>query len=493
MKKQLVNTLFWAVIGLILFQACQEDPIFPDPGFEISDQRVEIRRDTADFYDIKFKMNVPNGVDNIELLNATDYMVLDDISGYEGKTKFDFNYRVDLTPFPQDTVLNYIIKVIDQDRRSTNQGIRMDVKGFSKPEIRLVGGTNISVAAPAFVVKGIASAGLNTIETISISFEGKEQYHYEAPEGELVYEKIIKELIFLGNLDANKEYYLDIVITDDIGQTSTTTITVRKNDTIKKPVKVNYLDSGLNTGVISIEFSYDANNELSALDYRFQSGTNYHSEYSYNSLNMLDTLKYRSYASDGTYSRDTYYYYNYEPGTKKLISIESQEFDNIDGNISIGNIDTERSEFVYDATGTKVLSFRRSNTVSNIYYSDPFNLGENIYGEYWQTESIMSATRNDYRQHRTDYDPVLIPTYTESIPPFEAPTGVMFSLYNDLFWHKYMMTRTVATDENTTRDLRAPAYTYETDADGNITSIVKTYTGGGSQYEGRTVTYSFFY
>ncbi|WP_053975847.1 hypothetical protein [Mangrovimonas xylaniphaga] len=495
MKKNLLNILFLGTIGLLLFQACQNDPEFPDPGFEIEDQRVEVRRDTADYYDINIKMNVPNGVETIDILNATDYSILDIVDGYSGKTKFDFNYRVDLTPFETDTVLNYIIKVVDKDQRSFNQGIRIDVKGFSYPEIKLVGGTNISVAAPAFVLKGIATAGLNYIETITISFEGEEQYRFTGSAGDPVHEKTIKELVFLGNLEPGLEYNIDIFIADDKGQSSTTTVVVKKNESIKKPSKINMLDSGLSIGVVNIELNYDENDNLTQLDYKFPSGANYHSEYHYNELNMVDTLLYRSYASDGTYPRDIYYYYNYEPSTTKLTTIESQEFEyDNNGNTSEGNIDLERSEFVYDETG-KVLSFKRSNIVSNIYYSDPFNLGENIYGEYWQLESYMSNSRDAYRQHREDYDPVLIPTFTESLPPFIAPSSTMLPLFNDLFWHKYMMTKTVVTDPTSTQgaNLRQPAYTYEADADGNITSIVKTYTSGGYQWEGRTVTYSFFY
>ena len=136
MKMKYIYSAVLGLLGLAMFQACQSDPVFPDPGFEIGDQRVEVRRDTADYYDISFKMNVPNGVDHIDLLDATDYTLLDEIDEFNGKTNFDFNYRVDLTEFEKDTVLNYIIKVVDKDARSTNRGIRIDVKGFSFPEIR---------------------------------------------------------------------------------------------------------------------------------------------------------------------------------------------------------------------------------------------------------------------------------------------------------------------------------------------------------------------
>lgn len=57
-----------------------------------------------------------------------------------------------------------------------------------------------------------------------------------------------------------------------------------------------------------------------------------------------------------------------------------------------------------------------------------------------------------------------------------------------------MMTKTVPTDPTYTGTfLREPSFTYETDDEGNIISILKTYTSGGSQFEGKTERYTFFY
>lgn len=181
MTKNFKYIFFVGILGMIFFQACQNDPVFPDPGFEIGDQRVEVRRDTADFYNINIDMNVPNGVELIELLNAVDFNVEDEIHDYDGKRKFNFNYSIDLRSFEEDTVLNYIIKVTDKDKRSFNQGIRIQVRRKSFPEILLVGGTDLAVAAPAYVVKGIVSTGLNAIQSVQILYEGNEQFYYEPP------------------------------------------------------------------------------------------------------------------------------------------------------------------------------------------------------------------------------------------------------------------------------------------------------------------------
>jgi len=152
--KKIFYTIGFGILAMLLFHACQTDPTFPDPGLEIGDQRVEVRRDTADYYKINMKMKVPNGVKVIEILDATTLKPFVQIHDYDGQKNFDFNYNVDLRSYLKDTVLNYIVKVTDNDMRTFNQGIRISVKAFSFPEIKLVGGTNIAVAAPSYYVKG---------------------------------------------------------------------------------------------------------------------------------------------------------------------------------------------------------------------------------------------------------------------------------------------------------------------------------------------------
>lgn len=437
-------------------------------------------------------MDVPNQVKEILLLDALDYSLLETINEYNNKTKFDFNYRVDLTSFDKDTVLNYIIKVTDKDARSFNRGIRISVKRFSFPEIKLIGGSSIALAAPAYNVKGKISTGLNLISSVKVLFEGEEQYSFVPQAGEELHEMDLKALVFLGDLDPSQQYTIDIVIADNMGQESTTNITVRKSEFVKKPYRINYLNtSGI---IIHIEPTYNEDGNIVAFDYKWtNNGNNYRNEFHYNDQKMIDTVLYRSLDADGNYSRDWYTYINYVEGTKQISTIESQSFEYDGGNVSVGSVDVEASSFVYTPEGT-VSSFRTSSTVSNVYYSDPFNLGESVFGEYWQLASYMTNNASR-RQHREEYDPILIPTFIEGLPPFyDYNSSVFLNVFNDIFWHKYMMTKTVPTDPTYTGTfLREPSFTYETDDEGNIISILKTYTSGGSQFEGKTERYTFFY
>ncbi|WP_143953977.1 hypothetical protein [Robertkochia solimangrovi] len=492
MKNNILYQMVVLVIGLVTFQACQNDPAFPDPNFEITDQRVEVRRDTADSYTISMEMDVPNKVQNISILDGMDYSVIENITSYNRETKFQFNYQVDLTPFEKDTVLNYIVKVLDQDERSFNQGIRIDVKGFSYPEIKLVGGTSIAPVAPAYVVKGLVTTGLNTIKTVKVSFDGEEQYAYiPEAEADTLHQMSLKQLVFLGELQEGINYDLDIFIEDDKGQSSLTTINVSKGSEIKKPTRINYLNAS--DALIKIDLEYDAEEKIIGFDYIWENGQNYRNEFSYNDLNMVDTLKYSNYNSSGLLSSISYLYFNYLPGTTQLESIESKYYDyDDDGNVTEDDLEVEAYNFEYDTDGN-VLSFYTNSKVSNIYYSDPFNLGESIYGEYFQSTSYFGSN-TQRRQHREDYDPVLIPTFMEGLPPFAVPTSSMLDVYSELFWNKYMMTRTVPSDPSySSTYLREPAFSYETDDTGNITVINRINTSGGYNYEGKTSTYNFFY
>ncbi|WP_066220081.1 hypothetical protein [Formosa haliotis] len=494
MKKSLITTLLFGTLAVLLFQACQDDPEFPDPGFELTDQRVEVRRDTVDFYNVHMTMKVPNKVEHIEVLDGLDYELLETINEYDGQTNFDFDYLVDLTEIDTDSVLNYIIKVTDQDNRSFNRGIRISVKGFSYPEIDLVGGTEVAVAAPAYSVKGTISTGLNTIESVRVVFEDEVQYSYDVISGEELHEMDINAIVFLGNLDPNLLYPIDIIIEDSAGQVSTTTVNVRKSDTLSRPYRILYK----NTSDIqnTIDFVYDEEDRMIEFKLEYPTGTTYIAAFDYNDLDMVAVYTYSAFGSDGIISSQTVFNFNYIEGTKQLIDIDRQRFEYDDAGdlASETEITKEASEFVYEGASSKVLSFRRTSTCSDIYYSDPFDLGENIYGEYFQYSSYMGSN-TIRRQHREDYDPVLIPTYIEGLPPYtDTSNTALLDVFQDILYNKYMMTKTVSTDPAYTATyLAKPSYSYETDSEGRISLISSLNTEGSFTTVGKTRTYAFFY
>ncbi len=480
--------LLVVVLGLALMWSCQDDPEFPDPGFELEDQSVEVRRDTADVYTLSMEMEVPNGVDHIEVLNATNYDLIETVTGYEGKTNFSFNYEIDLTSFEQDTTLYYIFKVVDKDDRSTNRGFTLTVKRFSFPEITLVGGTSLNVVVPIYQVKGIVSTGLNELESVQVLFKGEEQFIYVPEADTAVYDYVLSEVIGFGTLESGEEYELDIIIKDNIGQESTTTITVRKSDGLKQPtgVKVYNFYNGYTD---HIDIIYDEMDRVSQMVYIFQSGSERFIDLYYNELGDVYTIDYYYYYESLPGYRHLTQNFEYKEGTSQLEQIVRYDYDMYDGSSTPvdNNREVESSNFVYDENGILVSFFGKSETL-NVYYADPFNTGESIFAEYWQSLDYNSITQ-EQRQHRSAFEPVYMPTYIDGLPPFVTVLPVA-QVFNDLLFDLYVVTKTEVSSSDPEL-MWEPTYTYTTDEEGNLATYTRNYLWNGWQSRGYTYTFEY--
>ncbi len=489
--KYLIN--FATLLTLVLW-SCQKDPEFPDPGFELEDQEVEVRRDTADVYSVQMQMEVPNGVQNIEILNATNYELIETIETYNGKKNFVFNYDIDLTSFETDTVLYYIFKVNDKDNRSTNRGFTLSVKQFSFPEIQLVGGTSLNVVVPIYQLKGLVSTGLNELESVQVLFKGDEVFYYAPDATSAEYEYILSETIGFGTLVADEEYNLDVIIKDRKGQISTTTITVRKSDVLKLPTSINVYDGYRNiTNVISLD--YDEQNRINHFEYYYAfSGKTADFYFTYNDLGMVDTATYKYRYDSDYYQEYGYKYFNqifkYKEGITQLDKILRYDyFLSDEGVVEIyTDNEVESQDFQYDEDGVLISYYGKSDTYQ-VQFADPFGTGEKVFAEYWQYDYFKIPEKN--RQHRTAFEPIYMPCYMEGLPPFISLSS-LGEILCDLFMTKYVVTDTEASSELYTGNyLEEPTYTYETDADGNVTTITRNFLYNG--WSARYFVYTFNY
>ncbi len=489
--KYLINI---AALLILVLWSCQKDPEFPDPGFELEDQEVEVRRDTADVYSVQMQMEVPNGVENIEILNATNYELIETIEAYDGKKNFVFNYDIDLTPFETDTVLYYIFKVNDKDNRTTNRGFTLSVKQFSFPEIRLVGGTSLNVVVPIYQLKGLVSTGLNELESVQVLFKGDEVFYYAPDASSAEYEYILSKTIGFGTLVEGEEYNLDIIIKDRKGQSSTITVTVRKSDVLKLPATINVYNSYRNTTDV-ITISYDDNKRIHQMEHYFgYSGLIQEYFLVYNDMGMVDTITRKARYDSDYYQEYGYDYYNqifkYKEGTTQLDQIlRYNYFVSDDGSVEITkDNEIESQDFQYDENGVLVSYYGKSATYQ-ANYVDPFETGEKIFAEYWEYDYYKVVEKN--REYRTTFEPVYMPSYIEGLPPYTSVTSVR-EVFCDLFLTKYVVTSTEATsDEYDGTYLEEPSYTYETDADGNVTTITRNFLYNG--WDTRYFVYTFNY
>ncbi|WP_167615197.1 hypothetical protein [Maribellus sediminis] len=487
--KNTIKPLLWIAIILIAIIACNQEITFPDPGFDLqTDREVDIRRDTADYYDIKLLMNVPNGVAKIEVLNGRDYSLLEEITSYNNQTEFEFTYEIDLREILVDTTLAYVIKVVDNDNRSFNRGFIVNVKKFSFPELFLVGGTNVALTAPSYGFKGTISTGMNTVDSIIFILEG-EQIRTIVPDS-AVSEYEFNEVFTFNDLVADKEYLLEIIVVDDQGQRGITKVTILKGF-LAKPVRMTYVHERIGAAG-TMDFYYDElTGRLDSLLFDVNNRSKNYYRFEYNEDGNVDLVEQKYYVDvfDDNYWNYAINRYYYIEGTNQLEKITYQRiyyYDN--GLVEDNGEETQAESFVYNEDGTGA-SYVAERQVTNIKYADGFEDGEKIFAEYWGSNGYYDVL-DKQRRYRTGFEPVLMPTYVEGLQPFIGLNDVHTGYFNDLLFHKYAWSGTSLVYPELDGTVDLPTYSYELDAEGKMTKLVRTDHWYGDPY---LMTYFFEY
>ena len=126
MNKIFTILVLW--IGMLCL-GCEDDPRFPDPGFDmLTDKQLTVRRDTAESYTIHLKVNAPAGIQTIQLLDGRTYDVIEDMTEYQRKTVFDFSYKIGFEGIDKnrDSVLIYTVRIVTEDRRAYNSSLKIN-------------------------------------------------------------------------------------------------------------------------------------------------------------------------------------------------------------------------------------------------------------------------------------------------------------------------------------------------------------------------------
>lgn len=482
MFKNKIYTIGVAILlGLIGLVACQEDPEFPDPGFEISDTSVEVRRDTINTYHVEFQMNVPNGVEKVEVLDGNDYSLIEQLDEYNGKKNFLFEYDIDLTPYDEDTTLNYIIRAVDTYERSINRGLKLVVKKKSMPEILVVGGEEVALSLPAYLAKALVTTGLAPIETISVRFEDDVVETITIPADTAVYEYKLKEQVIVGMLEDNREYSVEIEVNDKGFNYTTASgetisreplsyvkkVTLTKGvDTRKIPSSITY-SRGANGTPTRILFYANGDLQVDSVTVQNHYMSGWGDPYpamvfTYNDQNMVDTIKFRRYGRKRVLT--------YTEGTTKLDKIE--EWDDIDAtpeNVQPADVTLEVSSFTYNESDQIVSYFYEPSSyiVNDIRYSDPFGIGQQVGLEPFFDGPDVDANAAD-REYYDTFAPVYAPAYTPGLPTcVELEGGGIFEEAVKIACsNPYLALEVRDAAGEITRE-----YTYTTDEQGLITQM----------------------
>ncbi|WP_099291732.1 MULTISPECIES: hypothetical protein [unclassified Butyricimonas] len=453
--------LFIFFLVSFLFIACQETPEFPDPKFDSTDTRVyEVRRDTADFVNLECFMDVPNGIDRIEILEGRSYEVLDVLEEYKGKKELDFNYQVDISDIVRDSSLAFIVKVYDLKYRTYNKAFMVRVKKFSVPEIILEGGETISTDVDAFSIRATLTTGMIPIRQVRLTVDGEKQ---ELP----VVEEDMTEYVlnYRIPLRRQKEYSVQILLEDVDGRRTTKVVKIFKVREMEKPVKI--LCGGRLPYEVLLE--YDEQNRISLIDilehYKFQ--------IMYEQIKEKEVIRSISQSGYGLENPDYIsYVFNYDT-TGILQNVTESWGSAVTYHVGQCLYDKEKlNGFVAGAV-----------VVTQVAYEDVPGIGE-IMSEVWGT--AFAATLERDRLRATDFQTMRIPTYLKQLPyslfvPFKV--GILFQ---DVFLSPYVYLKMV---KYLDASVVVNNFSYKTDEKGRLSSLTRTSTSTGS--DGRAIMYYY--
>ena len=444
-----------------LFIACQETPEFPDPKFDSTDTRVyEVRRDTADFVNLECFMDVPNGIDRIEILEGRSYEVLDVLEEYKGEKELNFNYQVDVSDIVRDSSLAFIVKVYDLKYRTYNKAFMVRVKKFSVPEINLAGGGTISTDVDAFSIRATLTTGMIPIRQVRLTVDGEKQ---ELP---AVEEDMTEYLLnYRIPLRRQKEYSVQILLEDVDGRRTTKSVKIFKVREMEKPVKI--LCGGQLPYEVLLE--YDEQNRISLIDvlehYKFQ--------IMYDQIKEKEVIRSISQSGYGLENPDNInYVFNYDT-TGMLQNVTESWGAAVTYHVGQCLYDKEKlNGFVAGAV-----------VVTQVAYEDITGIGE-IMSEVWGT--AFAATLERDRLRATDFQTMRIPTYLKQLPyslfvPFKV--GILFQ---DVFLSPYVYLKMV---KYLDASVVVNNFSYKTDEKGRLSSLTRTSTSTGS--DGRAIMYYY--
>lgn len=472
MNKIFAILVFW--IGMLCL-GCDDDPQFPDPGFDmLTDKQLTIRRDTAESYTIHLKVNAPAGIQTIQLLNGRTYDVLEDMTEYRGKTLFDFNHEIPFTEIDKnrDSVLIYTVRIVTEDRRSYNSSFKINLLKLSVPEIALEGGNIIGTTAPLVVARGKVTTGINTIRSIRIFIDEQQQIELSGTELEGVSDYDLEQVIPY-TFETGKDYRLRIEITDSKNQIHNEPITV-KGIALKKPHRITRLKN--NVPYMTYDLTYDEQERMKTIyfDYVDWPGE------------MAVDAEF-TYDNEGRVTRVDYEYMGYYRFYLEYSYDASGQLEKVvDARYDGPELVTEREKlqnFIYRPDGTISAFDVNVTTVNELQYADGFLPGEKIFTEKWSTRPGSMSLGN--RRVKDGFSPVLMPTYIEGLPPVTFLTYI--DMFPELFMYKYLYTKEVPGYGNTeSATTTFPEYSYSCDENGQIEEFVY------KQYPANTYYWHYF-
>ncbi|MEI3155793.1 MAG: hypothetical protein V8S95_12380 [Odoribacter sp.] len=462
MNKIFTILVLW--IG-VLCLGCEDDPKFPDPGFDmLTDKQLTIRRDTAESYTIHLRVNAPAGIQTIQLLDGRTYDVIDDMTEYQGKTVFDFSHEIGFEGIDKtrDSVLIYTVRIVTENRRAYNSSFKINLLKLSVPEIALDGGNIIGTTAPLVVTRGKVTTGMNSIRSIRIFIDDTQMIELSGDEFKGVSEYNLEQIVPY-DFETGKDYDLRIEITDSKDQIHNEFVTV-KGIALKKPRLITYIRRG--QAYATWEMTYDEQGRVKTIDCDNPNlGTVVNTTITYDTEGRVTLLEYLVASMNIGLTQTC----TYDASGHLEKMVDASYYLNDPENITIRET---LQNMIYRPDGTMNSFDVGITTFENLQYTDGFLPGEKIYTEKWDSRpGLMSLER---RRVKSGFSPVLMPTYIEGLPPVVLTTNIY--MFAELFKYKYVYSCELpgygSTENLETADPPFPEYSYSCDENGQLQEFV---------------------
>lgn len=217
-KLKFFVVLLCAAIGFI---ACSKDEVGMQPIFDSSNVTLEMKRDTADVYQISLPIESEEGLAKISLVNDVTGEVLDEVTTFSDMYSYVYNYTLDLTSYTESTVLMLTLNIEDQAGQKVTKKITLTIN-FPVVEISFAG-DNLQSQFEDYNLKVTIDKGVTMLQKVDV-------YLASELSGTLTLDPSLERQevnVHVSGLEMG-DNLLKVVVLDEFGQEFSKEVTIKR-------------------------------------------------------------------------------------------------------------------------------------------------------------------------------------------------------------------------------------------------------------------------